>query len=68
MTWTDFEEKYGETKEDHTDTAEDEREACSICGMLFLPEDLATREVVIRNRKSIEYWCPECLNDDRHGR
>lgn len=67
MTWTDFEEKYGESREDHTDTAEDEREACSICGMLFLPEDLAKREVVIRKRKSIECWCPECLNDERHG-
>ena len=65
MTWTDFDERYGESKEDHTAVEEDDRESCSICGLLYPPDELTRRTFQFRNVKRHEAVCPDCLEEER---
>jgi len=61
--WSDYEERYGESREDFIDTAEDdELESCSICGYLFPPDELKFR---INEKGKEEAICTECLKEER---
>ena len=61
MTWPDFEERYGESKEDHqlTDEEEDDRQECTMCGDLYPPDELETIAGSIHNEKV----CKSCFNE-----
>ena len=64
MNWTDYEERYGESREDFIDTAEDvEMDSCKICGALFPPDEL--QEVEILGKK--QEVCTECLDEIRNS-
>ena len=59
MTWTEFEERYDESKEDHAyiDEEEDDRQECTMCGNVFPPEELS----LLKRERHNENLCKECL-------
>ena len=61
MTWHDYEERYGESREDHyvEDEEDDDRQECTMCGDLYQPEELETIRGSIHNEKV----CKSCLSE-----
>ena len=63
MTWHDYEERYGESREDHyvEDEEDNDRQECTMCGDLYPPDELET----IAGSSHNEKVCKSCFNEIR---
>lgn len=61
MGWSEYEERYGESREDFIDVEEAEVDRCVYCGS---SDNIIRRKYRIFNRPKTELICTECLSEE----
>lgn len=60
MNWTDYEEQYGESREDFVEVDEDETHECFMCVESFIESTMNDRFYELNNKYTHVYVCMEC--------
>jgi hypothetical protein len=62
MTWSEYEERYGESREDFIDIEEEDVERCIYCEST---DNLVHRKFKALNQIKTELICSECLAEEQ---
>lgn len=61
MTWSEFEERYGESREDFIEVEEEEVDRCIYCNS---SENVVRRRFKLFNQTKTELICKSCLEEE----